>query len=406
VDVQELAALLRDRFEETVRSFDLAARTEEALGGPPPPGPVRVLAVGKAAQRMLAGALAAWGTAIDAALLVVPEGTTLLALDPRVHPMTADHPVPTERCVAAAEASLALARPGATMLALVSGGASSLLGAPLEDATLPELAALVRQLLSSGAEIREVNAVRRRATRLGGGKLARAWLAAGAVAVRTLVASDVIGGLAHDVGSGPTVPDPTSEEAVREVLVRHGLVARLGDAVSPSSAEARHLEHRVVVSPHDLADAAALRLDVAGLRPHLLTASRDGLEHLAPAYVGLARTLAPGEVLVRVAEPAVKLPEHAGRGGRAGHLAALVARRLPRDVALLCGASDGVDGTSGAGGAVVTNASFASLAAEEVEAALRRFDTARLHAAAGTALRGGPTGLNLCDLHLLARTPR
>jgi hydroxypyruvate reductase len=355
---------------------------------------------------MLAGAFAAWGPSIEAALLVVPEGTALFGLDARVHPMVSDHPVPTERCIAAAEAACALARPGRAMLALVSGGASALIGAPLEGETLGTLAALVDALLASGADIQAVNAVRRRATRLGGGKLARAWLADGAADVRTLVASDVIDGRAHDVGSGPTVPDPTDEEGARAVLRKHGLLARLGDAVAADSDEARHLEHRIVVAPTDLAEAAATRLDVAGLRPHLLPPSRDGLDHLAPAYVGLARTLAPGEVLVRVAEPPVRLPEHAGRGGRSGHLAALVARELPRDVALLCGASDGVDGTSGAGGAVVTQASFRALSRDTVDEALRRFDTAPLHAAAGTALRGGPTGLNLCDLHLLARAPR
>jgi hydroxypyruvate reductase len=102
-------------------------------------------------------------------------------------------------------------------------------------------------------------------------------------------------------------------------------------------------------------------------------------------------------------EPTLALPAHRGSGGRAGWVALAAMRGLPPDTALLCAASDGVDGTSGAAGAAVTSADAADPAA--IEAALKAFDDAPLHRALGTSLEGAPTGHNLTDLHIVARTP-
>ena len=117
-------------FEKALASVDLADRVHDALPAVPPvAGRVRVLAVGKAAPRMLAGALARWGPRIDRALVVVPDGTPVRFDERRVELLRAAHPLPDARSVVAGEQALGFARGGSgndILLALVSGGASSL----------------------------------------------------------------------------------------------------------------------------------------------------------------------------------------------------------------------------------------------------------------------------------------
>ena len=173
-------------------------------------------------------------------------------------------------------------------------------------------------------------------------------------------------------------------------------------AIKPGDPRARAFERRIVLSPDDLLEATRDVLEDEGFRVYTLPAAERDVADLAEAYAGLAQTLSPGDALVRVAEPSVHVTVDApGRGGRSTHLAAMVATRLPRDVALLCGASDGVDGASGAAGAVGSPGATRGL---DVRGALARFDTGTLHAKAGTLVDlGGPTGLNLCDVHALVR---
>ena len=101
-------------------------------------------------------------------------------------------------------------------------------------------------------------------------------------------------------------------------------------------------------------------------------------------------------------EPTLAVPAQRGRGGRAGWIALSAMRGLPPDVALLCGASDGLDGSSGTAGAAVTLAAANGHEAA-IDAALAAYDDATAHALLGTALPGGPTGTNLTDVHALAR---
>jgi hydroxypyruvate reductase len=114
--------------------------------------------------------------------------------------------------------------------------------------------------------------------------------------------------------------------------------------------------------------------------------------------VNRARRLRAGEAIVRAAEPSVVVPKRAGRGGRSSHLAALVARELPKDVTFAAIATDGIDGASGTAGAIVT-----TLAGPDLDRAIARFDTGTVLRRAGTALISKPTGHNLADLHVLVR---
>lgn len=387
---------------------ELARAVAEALGAAPPvTRAVHVVAVGKSSPLMARAARAAWSSRIATALVVCPDGTAVDDLaGVEVH--RSSHPLPDERSVAAAARAFDVAAavgPDDLLLALVSGGASAL---AVSGVALEELAAVTRALLRSGAAIGDINTVRRHLSTFAGGGLARAAAAKGGRVV-TCVVADVVGDApAQDVGSGPSVVDPTTLDEARALLWKHApdfAKLALHESLKPGDPEAARLRTWTVATPELLADVAAGELRTAGFEATHAAPSGAPVEQLAAEYESLAQKLAPGTALVRASEPTVRVTAASpGRGGRSCHLAALVARRLPPGVAFLAAASDGADGESGTGGAVV-DASFVARAGGPGVYAdrLAAFDTARLHEAAATAIAGAPSGLNLCDLHVLAR---
>jgi len=379
-------ARLAAAFAEAIAAFDLAARVREGVRG------VRedagVLAIGKAAPAMMRGALDALARARG--LVIAPDGTPCDLDASRVEVLRAAHPVPDARSVEAAERALAFVAAAPFSVILVSGGASALVCAPHADGSLQVKRDVTRALLASGASIAEMNVVRRHLSRIKGGGLANA-----ARDSLALVVSDVLGDALHDIGSGPTVADPTTVADARAVLAHH--TPAYGAIALHETAKQVRGETRLIASPGAFAEALAQALGARVLAP-----SSASVDDLARAYAALARSLGPGEAVVRSAEPSLAVPPHAGRGGRCAHLAARVALDLPPGVAFLAGATDGIDGASDAAGACVDAASFPD--PRRVLAALAAFDTATLHAASGTALRSGPTGLNFTDVHVLART--
>ncbi len=405
-------------FRASLASLDPARLVHDALP-PLPPRRARVviIAAGKAAAAMARGALTRWPDRIDRVLVVGPDPIATFT-DPRVRALAASHPIPDERSLEAAEAALALANDlgaGDLLVALISGGASALLASPAAGLSLPEKQAIVATLLDRGAPIREVNLVRRHLSRVKGGRLARAAIPA---RVLTLIFSDVIGGEAHDVGSGPTVPDPTTIDDARAVLRRHAPeladAAFLDESLKPdtpvtileaatSVPAAVRLRARILVDPGSLAAAMRERLELAGFRATVEGPDEGDAATIVDRRIARAAALAPGEAVVIACEPTLRLPEQRGSGGRAGWVALAAMRRLPDDVALLCAASDGVDGSSGAGGAGVTRGMAAVAGDEAIDHALAAFDDARIHRALGSHLAGGPTGHNLADLHVLCR---
>jgi hydroxypyruvate reductase len=415
-----LRVLLGDAFERALGAVDLEERVRRAMPRVPRKAQeVAIVAVGKAAPAMARGALralAARGVAerrgagapapgLPAVLVVAPEGTDLGRLDgARVQVMRAAHPDPDRRSVAAARRALEMMRASDFSIALVSGGASSLVCLP-RGLTLARYVRVVRAMLLGGASVRETNVVRRHLCAVKGGGLARA--ARGPVV--TLVASDVIGGHAYDVGSGPTVPDPTTKAQARALLRAYAprlALPPLHESLAPGVRGARRLRARFVARPEDLARTLVEELRRRGFSARRLPSSLAPAESLADEYQSLARRLRPGEALVRSAEPSVRVAvAHPGRGGRSTHVAVLVARDLPPRVAFLAGASDGVDGASGVAGAVVDASLAARASGEALARALAAFDTAPLLGSAGMTLRLGPTGSNLADIHVLARAP-
>ena len=379
-----MRALLERAFRAALARQGARAATAAALRMDATPRIV-ALAAGKASPAMLAGLFDACGERVEEALLVVPEDLELPSLDARVRVRIATHPLPSARSLLAAEDALAL-RPN---LVLLSGGASALLCAPSAGVTLAQKIAVTDALLRSGADVREINTVRRHLSRIKGGGLAKD-------VRRTVLVSDVLFGRPEDVGSGPSVPDPTTVADARRILARYGITGEwpLVETAKPEDVIPTPVD--VVLEPAHLARALAEALAVEGYVARVLPPSTAPVAELADAYAALAGALRPGEAVVRVAEPTLKV-EGEGHGGRCSHLAAILAGHLPPGVTFLAAASDGVDGKSGTGGAIVSGP------LDGAEDALARFDTGPLHRRHGTALPEHPTGMNLADAHALVR---
>ena len=187
-----------------------------------PQGVLRVLAIGKAAGSMARVAAARLIARFDGLAIVPPDEQEPI---PGFRVIAGSHPVPDAASVAAGEAALAFAsetRPEDRLIVLVSGGASAMACAPIDGVALATKAALTRVLLASGADIAEINTVRRALSRLKGGGLARASRGS----VLTLAMSDVPDDALYDIGSGPAVASPTDVEDALAVLRRRAATFR------------------------------------------------------------------------------------------------------------------------------------------------------------------------------------
>ena len=190
----------------------------------PPAGRVVVVGAGKASGAMASAVEEAWGDRVAGGLVVVKDGH--LAETRRVQLVEAGHPVPDERGAAAARDLLALALGAGAedlVLALISGGASALTPAPAPPITLGDKQVMTRLLLAAGADINQLNAVRKHCSVLKGGQLARA---AAPARVAALLLSDVIGDPIDVIGSGPTAPDASTFGEALGILDRFDLRQR------------------------------------------------------------------------------------------------------------------------------------------------------------------------------------
>jgi len=400
--------LLEAREEALERLLsDRAVSRHPGLASATPP--VRVVALGKAAPNMLRDCAAVLTDRIDRSLVITTDSAEAGALPAHTTLLRASHPVPDARSLEAADQALALASSvpaHGTLVVLVSGGASALVCAPPHSVSFQAKRELVDALLRSGAPIQDVNAVRRHLSRIKGGGLA----AASNARVLCAIASDVILGQPHDIGSGPACVDPTSRDDASAILRRElgdararELEPHLTHGLALSDASAARVDARIVVGPEHLAGAVTDALLRRGLHARFEMRSSCTAEQLAIDLATSASQLARGEALVIACEPTLRLPSSAGHGGRAGWVAlrVLAQRALPDDVAFLCASSDGVDGSSGAAGACVARDVICDAAG--LRRALESFDDATAHRAMGTLIAGGATGLNLTDVYVCAR---
>lgn len=405
---------VRALLEGTYRAA-LQAVSPEVLLAPhlKEPRPDYILAFGKAALPMARAALKAYPGV--STLIVPPAGTADLIAPSEATVMPGSHPVPDERSVAAAEAALnclSAMREGQEVLILVSGGGSALLSAP-DGVTLAQKQELTRALLRAGADIHEINTVRRHLSRTKGGRLAQATKAR----VRALLLSDVVGDDMSVIASGPTVPDATTFADALAVLGRYGIAAPEARAHFQSGApdtprELPNVINTVIGSNRLLLEAARKHLAAQGVQAVILGDTFEGeARELALFHASLLRSVQEHDspvkspvVLLSGGEATVTLKGN-GIGGRNQEFALALALALGKHgTYALSAGSDGVDGNSDAAGAFLTpdtlvRAQNLGLNAQDF---LNRNDSGTFFARLGDGLVTGPSGHNLNDFRAIA----
>jgi hydroxypyruvate reductase len=376
-------SILLECLRSALLAVDGRRAVREQLVLHPLRGPWYVVAIGKAAAAMSLGAIDALGELSAGGLIVVPEDHLPTGFAAESHGLAVlygSHPVPD---VSSLQAGEAVARfvaglpADAQILFLVSGGASSLVEWLAPGATLDDLQVLNRRALQSGAPIGEVNALRRKLSRLKGGGLARL---AGARRSQALMMSDVPGDDPRLIGSG---------------------------LLHSSDHDVPYVPVRIVASIRHACAAAAHAARLRGLRVSLVRSRFAGeAEALGTKFaVALAR-LPAGVLQVRGGESTVRLPERPGRGGRNQHLALAAAialeRRALNETSLLAAGTDGIDGGSADAGAIVDcdTCQRGRDAGCDPGAALAQADSGSFLEAAGDLLHTGPTLTNVGDLVL------
>jgi len=377
-----LNASHRTTLKTCVRAVLLAAdpvrAVREALASYPLLGErVLVVGAGKAGERMAEGALAALGSRIKGGWLNVKGDQPPSSIGPlTIHP--ASHPLPDERGLAGTEQIVRLAQSEAdSLLVLISGGGSALLELPASPLTLSDLQATTDLLLRAGADIHQLNAVRKHLSQVKGGGLARL---AAPTNLLTLAISDVVGDDLAVIASGPTVPDPTTFADALAVLDRFALRERVPEPVLTrlQAGAAGNLEETAkigdpafsharsyVIASNQLALNAALVVlrsggySTARAPLHLSGEAREFANLLAAYITGAVARKPANWGLLFGGETTVQV-QGSGRGGRNQELALAFALALDsqreklmgRSITLASLATDGDDGSGGAAGAI------------------------------------------------------
>lgn len=375
---------------------------------------VIVIAAGKASVAMARGMASV--VEPSAGVIVGPE-----AVDAPLPVIVGGHPVPTEGSVIGAHRVLGLARsagPDDVVVCLISGGASALLAGPAEGLSLGDLRDTNRVLLSCGADITEMNAVRKHLSSIKGGHLSAA---AERSRLVTLVLSDVVGDPLDVIASGPTTPDPTTYADAMTVVDRYGLRDRLPGRVlahiergcagevpeTPCEPHPRH-EVEIIGSGTMAAEAAATFVRSMGLSARIVATGHTG-EAREAAVTALEAPSEAGEVLIFAGETTVTVAG-SGRGGRNQESALAAAIEIEgRPITFLAGGTDGTDGPTNAAGGVVDGGTVGRGRAVSVDAvaSLQNNDAHTYLAATDDLIVTGPTGTNVADLwFVLARESR
>jgi glycerate 2-kinase len=391
---------------------------------------ILVLGAGKASARMAAALEHVLGERISGGLISVKYGHA----EPlqRIGIVEAGHPVPDAKGEEAARriAELAAAADAQTLvLTLISGGGSALLPSPAEGLTLAEKQEMTGLLLASGADIHEINCVRKHLSRLKGGRLLRLLAPARSL---NFILSDVLGDRLDTIASGLTAPDATTFADALRVIEKYGLRGKAPAAALHNLEEgaagrleetlkaddpAVALSTNIILGSNRTAVLAACEAARAlGYNTVALTSSLSGeAREVAKVLYGIARDIRNGGLLARTpacivagGETTVTLRGD-GKGGRNQEMALAFLAGLSRDerrgqgIHFLAASTDGSDGPTDAAGAFASPGVLAQAEAAGLSIAqsLADNDSYNFFAAIGQLLKTGPTMTNVCDLQIL-----
>ncbi|WP_416839734.1 glycerate kinase type-2 family protein [Haloferax sp. DFSO52] len=359
------------------------------------------------------------GDRIDAGVVVTPnpgDGN-------RIERLPGDHPVPSERGVESTRRLVELLSgldERTLVLAAITGGASALLPAPADGISLSDLRTTTDELLESGAEIHELNAVRKHLSTLKGGSLVR--LASPATVVG-LVLSDVVGNDLGVIASGPTAPDETYYDDALDVVDRfeldvpksvrtrlaRGSAGEIPETPKPGDPIFERVDNHILADTFTALDAAREVAEARGYDPLILSSRvRGEAREAAKTHVAVAaEALATGNPLDA---PAVVLSggectvtvRGDGSGGPNLEFCLAASPELPDGVVLASIDSDGFDGGTDVAGAIVDSASVTH---RDANKALATNDALPALAAADAVIETGPTGTNVNDIRVLVVDP-
>jgi hydroxypyruvate reductase len=413
--------LLIESFRAAVAAADPRSIVAAHLPPPPRGGKTLVVGAGKAAGAMALAVERHWPK--DAPLQGIAVTRYRHALPTaRIRVIEAGHPLPDAAGEAGAREILDAVRAlGANdlLIALVSGGGSSLLALPAEGVSVAELRAVTSQLLASGATIQEINVVRKHLSAIHGGRLAAACKAP----VLALIISDVTGDDPTHIASGPCAPDPSTYRDALDVLERYevesppaiqahlagGARGEIDETPKPGDPRLARVENRVIATAHRSLEAAADVFRARDIRPVVLGDTVTGeASQVAKVMAALAREarrfggeLAPPLALISGGECTVTVRNAGGRGGRCAEF--LLALALELDglpgVHAIAADTDGIDGSEDNAGALIAPDTLARAA--RLGLAPRRLlaanDSYGFFRALGDLLVTGPTLTNVND---------
>jgi len=400
--------LLREHADRIVREAIAAvqpdAAVRRALSGRRFPGRVLLVAAGKAAWQMAKAASDFMGDRIE-------KGVVVTKYDHVMGPIAnfdcyeAGHPVPDENSFKGTQAALDLVSgltEKDTVLFLLSGGGSALFEKPLVAGA--ELQDITGQLLACGADIVEINTIRKRLSQVKGGRFAQiCWPAR----VEAVILSDILGDPLDMIASGPACPDSSTVEDARRIAGKYNLrmsdeARKLLDIETPKALD--NVTTQINGSVRELCAAAEVTCRQLGYAPIVLTdqlccQAREAGSFLASiikTHAGTERPLA----FIAGGETVVKLTGH-GLGGRNQELALAAAPGIAgMNAAVFSVGSDGTDGPTDAAGGYADGDTEAELKGKglAVDAVLRDNDAYHALKAVGGLIMTGPTGTNVNDV--------
>jgi hydroxypyruvate reductase len=402
---------MRSLLEESFGAAVSAADPLKILAPHLPPPPKRrtfVAAAGKAAASMALAVEQHFRGELDG-IAITRYGHGLPTRKIRV--VEAGHPVPDEAGEAAAQEIFARTselKQDDLLLALLSGGGSSLLSLPAPGIPMADLKAVTRQLLKSGAPIQEMNTVRKHLSAIHGGRLA----AASRAPVLALIISDVTGDDPTHIASGPCAPDPTTYADALQILRRYGVApppsvkARLEEGADetpkPGDPVFARVTNKVIATAHRSLEAAAEVFRKNHITPVILGDTITGeASEVAKVFASLVRELRqhgtpwkPPVALISGGECTVTLRGEGGRGGRCSEF--LLSLGIETGgVWALAADTDGVDGTEDNAGAMLTPDSMRR--GRDARSLLEKHDSYGFFSALGDLVVTGPTRTNVND---------
>lgn len=388
-----------------------------------------LVGAGKAGQPMAEAVSEVLGPRLLMGKVIVKEGYRSKSHIPKnIEIIEAGHPIPDQRGINGAHEIIELLE-GTTqddlVICVISGGASALLVSPVVGVSLNDLQNLTYELLASGATVNEINTLRKHLERAKGGQIARY---ASPAKIISLILSDVVGDPLEVIGSGPTVPDPTTYSESLSILERleirdkipgsirdhllEGKGGKFPETPKPGDSIFHGANNIIIGSNRTAAKAAFQQAEKEGFNSIILTNFLQGEAHQVGQFLGtIVRQLAEqNEPISRPAciivggETTVTLKGD-GRGGRNQELALGAVKELAgmENVALITLATDGGDGVTDAAGAVVTGSTLDNARTLNLDprSYLDRNDSYNFFAPLGELIITGPTMTNVNDLALL-----